>query len=239
MAYGLGLLKGMWVTLKHTFEKKDLVVQYPEQRPVLQERFRGTLCFRFENCIACNLCVNSCPNKVLSLDVVKAEGSNKRKLMAYIIDMQYCMYCNLCVESCNSSALYWNKEFEKSTFDKESIKITYERPRYMDELEAQREAEKERIRQEKAQAAASAKKDAAVGIETPAGPSIAEQPKEILTELAGSEENITLLLQVLSKNTVTHDKLLKMIASDMEKAKKVALALVQKALRDSNEGGKE
>jgi NADH-quinone oxidoreductase subunit I len=228
----------MWVTLKHTFEKKYLVVQYPEQRPVLQERFRGTLCFRFENCIACNLCVNSCPNKVLSLDVAKAEGGNKRKLMAYVIDMQYCMYCNLCVESCNSSALYWNKEFEKSTFDKESIKIIYERPRYMDELEAQREAEKERIRQEKAQAV-SAKKDTVGESEISAGPSVAEQPKEILAELAGSEENIAILLQVLAKNTVTHDKLLQMIDSDMEKAKKVALALVRKALKDRHEGGKE
>lgn len=224
MAYGLGLLKGLGVTLKHTFEKKSLVVQYPEQRPVLQERFRGNLCFRFENCTSCGLCVKACPNDVLSLDIAKADG--KRKLMTYTMDMQYCMYCNLCVETCNFDALYWEHEFEKTKFTREEIKVIYPRPADMDAIEADREAHKAKLKQ---QQRTQELPDELTEATSPDLALMAKSP-EVLTELAGKPENIAWLNQALQQNRSMHDRLLAMVeAGEMAKAQKVATALIQKA----------
>lgn len=129
---GKGLLKGMGITFKHTFEKKDLVVQYPEQMPHLQERYSGSLAFRFDKCIACGICTRTCPNRVLSMETAQVEGSKKKKLLSYTIDLQYCMFCNLCVEACPTDALYFSHDFELSKYNRSDIAVVYHRPPEMD-----------------------------------------------------------------------------------------------------------
>ena len=235
MAYGLGLLKGMWVTLRHTFEKKSLVVQYPEQRPHLQERFRGSLCFDFEKCTMCMLCSKGCPNNVLGLEIVKPEDGGKRKLMAYTMDMQYCMFCNLCVEACNFNALSWDHEFEKAKFVRDEIAVVYNRPDNLDAIEAAKEAAKaEKAAQAKAAKEAKEAKEAAekpvAAVELP----LMQLDRGVLLELSGSDENIALLGQALATNTSMHDKLLKMVdAGEMGKAQKVAAALLKQAAQSA------
>src|SRR5665647_3564183 len=129
--YGKGLLKGLGITLKHTFER-EITQQYPEQMPVLPERFRGSLQFDFKKCIVCGMCEKVCPNHVLSLDTVKDETSKKKKLMNYTIDFQYCMYCNFCVENCPTHCLSFNHDFELAEYKREDIKRVYHRPEGMD-----------------------------------------------------------------------------------------------------------
>jgi NADH-quinone oxidoreductase subunit I len=129
--YGKGLLKGLGITLKHTFER-EITVQYPEQMPVLQDRFRGSLNFEFEKCIVCGMCTKACPNHVLSLDSVKDETTKKKKLLTYTIDLQYCMFCNLCVETCPANCLHFDHDFELSAYDRQDIKRVYRRPEGMD-----------------------------------------------------------------------------------------------------------
>lgn len=63
--YGTGLLKGMAITLKYFLSRK-ITVQYPEQMPELQERFRGRLYLEFEKCIVCGMCTKACPNGELT-----------------------------------------------------------------------------------------------------------------------------------------------------------------------------
>ena len=80
--YGKGLVKGLGITLKHLFEK-DISIQYPEQRPFLQDRFRCCLTFDFPKCIACRACIRACPNNVLSLET---DPNEKGKKTCYDID---------------------------------------------------------------------------------------------------------------------------------------------------------
>ena len=53
--FGLGLLKGMGVTLKHLF-KHNTVIQYPDEKQDLPARTRGVIALKEENCTVCMLC---------------------------------------------------------------------------------------------------------------------------------------------------------------------------------------
>ena len=46
--YGKGLIKGMAITIKHYFGPK-MTQQYPEEKPVLQKRFRVTYALNLSN----------------------------------------------------------------------------------------------------------------------------------------------------------------------------------------------
>jgi len=131
---GQGLLKGLGITVKHFFQK-EVTEQYPDVMPYLYDRYRGSLKFDFEKCIACGICVNSCPNDVLSFETEKDKNLKKKKLMSYTIDFQYCMFCNLCVEGCPKDCLHFDHDFELSTFSRDDIKRVYLRPAGMDEEE--------------------------------------------------------------------------------------------------------
>ena len=61
------ICKGMWVTLKTMF-KPAITVQYPTEKLVPFEKFRGVLMFDPEVCISCNLCVKACPSFCIHLE---------------------------------------------------------------------------------------------------------------------------------------------------------------------------
>lgn len=125
---GKGLFKGLGITLKHGVER-EITVQYPEETPFLEERFRGSLCFQMEKCIACGLCIKTCPNPnhVLTLETYVPEGSKKKQTLRYTIDRQYCLFCNLCVEICPTDTLYFSHDFELTQLRREDIKVVYTR----------------------------------------------------------------------------------------------------------------
>ena len=65
------LLKGMWVTFYYQHPKNIYTEQYPLERPMVAERYRGAprLNINPENgetlCIACNLCALACPETLI------------------------------------------------------------------------------------------------------------------------------------------------------------------------------
>lgn len=124
---GKGLLKGLGITARHTFER-EITQQYPEERPFLQDRYRGSLEYDFPKCIACGQCIKACPNNVLTLDTYRDEGSKKKKVERYVIDLQYCLFCNLCVEICPTSTLYFSHDFELTRAERGDIMKVYHRP---------------------------------------------------------------------------------------------------------------
>ena len=226
--YGLGIVKGLWVTLKHMFEK-DIVVQYPEEKPVLQKRFRGQLAFDFEKCIVCGLCAKSCPNDVLALETITEEGAKKKKLMQYSIDLQYCMFCNICVENCPADCLYFIHDFELAKYKREDIKKVYPRPAHLDEkktgpVEGEAPTEVSGEAEDKQQ-----KKIAAMVI------ALQKNPAKALAKVLETEEQREIMGKLIAEDPKKADKLAALMVTDSDKAQKVALAFVAKALKDQTQ----
>jgi NADH-quinone oxidoreductase subunit I len=97
---GLGLLKGMRVTARYLF-KPAITVQYPSEKLVPYEIFRGALLFDAATCISCNLCVKACPSACIALENATNEAGKKiAKVAWYSIDFAKCNFCRLCEEAC-------------------------------------------------------------------------------------------------------------------------------------------
>ena len=121
--YGSGLLKGLGVTFKHWFSK-EFTEQYPEQRPDLPPAAHYFFHYIEEKCIACNMCVTACPNKVIELEAEKNE-SGKRVPTGYVMDLQYCLMCGLCVDVCPTKALLVAPNFETGAYHRENTRFDF------------------------------------------------------------------------------------------------------------------
>ncbi len=121
---GLGLLKGLGVTLK-TMLRPAVTQQYPHVKPDLPPRTRGVIALKEANCTVCYMCARECPDWCIYIDAHKethdpASGGRARSVKVldrFAIDYALCMYCGICVEVCPFDALFWSPEFEYSEYD--------------------------------------------------------------------------------------------------------------------------
>ena len=121
---GLGLVKGLGVTLKHAL-RRSITQQYPEVKPDLPPRSRGVIALKEANCTVCYKCSRECPDWCIYIDAHKethdpASGGKARSVKVldrFAIDYALCMYCGICVEACPFDALFWSPEFEYSTYE--------------------------------------------------------------------------------------------------------------------------
>jgi NADH-quinone oxidoreductase subunit I len=121
---GVGLVKGLGVTLKHAL-RRSVTQQYPEVKPDLPARTRGVIALKEANCTVCYKCSRECPDWCIYIDAHKethppASGGKARSVKVldrFAIDFALCMYCGICVEVCPFDALFWSPEFEYSTYD--------------------------------------------------------------------------------------------------------------------------
>jgi NADH-quinone oxidoreductase subunit I len=121
---GLGLVKGLGVTLKHAL-RRSVTQQYPEVKPDLPARTRGVIGLKEANCTVCYKCSRECPDWCIYIDAHKethdpASGGKARStkvLDRFAIDFALCMYCGICVEVCPFDALFWSPEFEYSEYE--------------------------------------------------------------------------------------------------------------------------
>ena len=125
---GRGLLKGLFVTLKHMLSR-SVTQQYPHVKPDLPPRTRGVIALKQENCTVCWKCSRECPDWCIYIESHKethepASGGRARSVKVldrFAIDYALCMYCGICVEVCPFDALFWSPEFEYSEYDIRSL----------------------------------------------------------------------------------------------------------------------
>ena len=126
--YGLGLLKGLGVTLKN-MRRKPFTIQYPEERVPQHSRFRGQeFTWYEERCTGCASCAKYCPLGIIRI-VTDPNGGNDQeggsyKVDVFDIDQARCMYCGLCVEACPYDALHMGTGFEGAQYRRQDLVIT-------------------------------------------------------------------------------------------------------------------
>ncbi|MFZ5596287.1 MAG: NuoI/complex I 23 kDa subunit family protein [Bacillota bacterium] len=119
--FGEGLIKGLEITLGRFFGKKQ-TVQYPDEKIPMTPRFHGRFTLDVEKCIACGLCANACPNRVIQIE--KAKVDKKQYLTKYVMRIEYCMFCGLCVEACNKDALKFSHVIDMNQYRREWVRLT-------------------------------------------------------------------------------------------------------------------
>ena len=112
---GLGIAKGMALTLKHLFRKK-VTTQYPEHKLEVSRRARGQqFVWRADLCTGCATCAKSCPHGIIHIETSK-NGGNKYIVDKIEFDIGRCMFCGLCVEVCPYNALYMGRAYEQGKY---------------------------------------------------------------------------------------------------------------------------
>ena len=94
-------VEGLWITLRYLC-KPSVTVQYPTEKLVPYDAFRGMLLFDASTCIACSLCARACPSACIALESQVHPETKKRvpKVEWYTLDLGKCNFCGLCQEAC-------------------------------------------------------------------------------------------------------------------------------------------
>jgi len=66
---GIYLYNGISVTFDH-LRRRPVTVQYPYEKLIPSERYRGRIHYEFDKCIACEVCVRVCPINLPVVDWV-------------------------------------------------------------------------------------------------------------------------------------------------------------------------
>lgn len=112
--------QGLAVTFDH-MGRRPVTVQYPYEKLVPSERYRGRIHFEFDKCIACEVCVRVCPINLPVVDYDFNKAAKKKELKSYSIDFGVCIFCGNCVEFCPTNCLSMTEEYELSTFDRHEL----------------------------------------------------------------------------------------------------------------------
>ena len=114
------LLDGITVTFDH-LKRRPVTVQYPYEKLIPSERYRGRIHYEFDKCIACEVCVRVCPINLPVVDWVMNKETKKKELRNYSIDFGACIFCGNCVEYCPTNCLSMTEEYELATFDRHNL----------------------------------------------------------------------------------------------------------------------
>jgi formate hydrogenlyase subunit 6/NADH:ubiquinone oxidoreductase subunit I len=124
--YGLGILKGMLVTLRtmlRTYGRREppYTYQWPEENTYVSPRVRG---FGFawweERCTGCATCAKSCPHGVIEV-ITKPRADGTYQVEEFRVDIAICMFCGLCVESCPYDALRYTTQTALSFYERDKM----------------------------------------------------------------------------------------------------------------------
>ena len=118
------LIKGLKVTFRAQHPKEIYTEQYPLQRPMVAERYRGAPRLNVNPdtgetlCIACDLCAIACPEHLIVVSSERNEQTRRKELTTFTYDLSRCMFCGLCEDACPTDALELTQDFELASYDR-------------------------------------------------------------------------------------------------------------------------
>ena len=135
VSYLRATLKGMALTLKHMVDPRHVVTEYPEVKPDLSPRWRGTHVMETHEdgrpkCVACGLCPTICPANCIKL-VGGEDDMGNRYPIVYEIDEFRCIFCGMCQEVCPVEAIHVGRHFENGEYTRE--RFVYDLDRLMEQ----------------------------------------------------------------------------------------------------------
>ncbi len=120
------IIGGFKVTLRHFFKKK-VTMQYPEERWVVPEGYRGApYLVRDQDgrtkCVSCQLCEFVCPPKAIRITPpgppgAPEVGNVEKAPKEFEINMLRCIFCGFCEEVCPEEAIVMSDDYELSFTD--------------------------------------------------------------------------------------------------------------------------
>lgn len=124
------LLKGMSLTGRYFF-RRNITVQYPEERAPMSPRFRGKHAQRRypngeERCIACKLCEVVCPAQAITIEAEERDDGSRRTTR-YDIDLAKCIFCGFCEEACPVDAIVETRIYEYIGENRDDLLLTKEK----------------------------------------------------------------------------------------------------------------
>ncbi len=120
------VIKGLLLSFSYLF-KKPVTLQYPHEKKVIAERYRGSIRLKRNEetgelkCIACGNCERICPAGAIKLSSYTPEGEKKKKLSEFYVDLGLCIYCGLCVDSCPVNAIEHSTVYEVAEVEKDKL----------------------------------------------------------------------------------------------------------------------
>lgn len=118
--YGIGIAKGMLMTLKHVF-REPITTQYPEWRLNNSKRIRGfELVWVPVKCTGCATCSKACPQGNIEVVTRRAED-NTFEIEKFEVDIGRCKSCGICVEACPFEALFMSRNYELAQYQRRKL----------------------------------------------------------------------------------------------------------------------
>ena len=113
--YGLGVLKGMAVTIQRML-MPPATIEFPEVTRPMSPRARTNLLWFDERCTGCSTCAQACPDGCILVETRPNPDGTLEKVR-YEIDFRICMYCALCVEACPYQAIQVGGTMEDAVYE--------------------------------------------------------------------------------------------------------------------------
>jgi formate hydrogenlyase subunit 6/NADH:ubiquinone oxidoreductase subunit I len=119
-------LVGMSITIKHIY-RKPVTLQFPDERQVMSDRFRGFVHNDMAKCDSCNICAKLCPVDCI---YIETEGKGKERMMTrYAIDYNKCIWCSMCTENCHTGSITMSHDYDHSVYDRKTLVYEFMDPR--------------------------------------------------------------------------------------------------------------